>query len=177
MRTRFANCCIVCLIIWAIKMNLDDIKLSNIEPITSFNGPNRFLSNFYQSVIIVKQNTIFIEHRYISFATVEHAYQAAKTDNLLEKFKISQCSTPGEAKRLGQKLELIDNWDNLKVDIMHDLLRAKFTIPELRQKLLDTGNRVLIEGNNWGDKFWGVCEGEGENMLGELLMQVRNEIK
>ena len=154
------------------KMNSNDNS-----PITSFNGAYRFLSNFYPSPINIYVKCIFVECRFMTFPSVEHAYQAAKTVNLFDKIEISKCKTPGETKRLGRNLKTIDNWDNLKVKIMLDLLRTKFAIPKLRQKLLDTGDRVLIEGNNWGDTFWGVCQGEGRNELGKLLMQVRKEIK
>ena len=55
-------------------------------------------------------------------------------------------------------------------------LRCKFQVPELREKLLATGDEELIEGNWWNDKFWGVCKGEGCNMLGLILMEVRDYI-
>ena len=60
---------------------------------------------------------------------------------------------------------------------MRDCLRLKFEIPELREALLNTDNAKLIEGNWWGDKFWGICNGVGENNLGKLLMEVRDEIR
>ena len=59
---------------------------------------------------------------------------------------------------------------------MKELLRQKFLIPELGQMLLETGNSPLEETNSWGDTYWGVCKGVGKNMLGKLLMEVRNEI-
>lgn len=64
-----------------------------------------------------------------------------------------------------------------KDDVMLELLRLKFAIPDLRDKLLATKNATLIEGNTWGDTYWGVCRGIGDNTLGVLLMQVRSEIK
>ncbi len=60
---------------------------------------------------------------------------------------------------------------------MLDLLRIKFTIPTLRERLLATGDQTLIEGNTWGDTYWGVCRGVGLNNLGTLLMQVREECR
>ena len=49
--------------------------------------------------------------------------------------------------------------------------------PELGNKLLETGNQELVEGNTWGDIFWGVCNGKGQNWLGKILMMVRDEIR
>jgi predicted NAD-dependent protein-ADP-ribosyltransferase YbiA (DUF1768 family) len=70
------------------------------------------------------------------------------------------------------------DWDDTKINTMLTLLRQKFALgSELAKKLLDTGNRDLVEGNTWGDTFWGVCKGQGENMLGKLLMQVRAELR
>ena len=60
---------------------------------------------------------------------------------------------------------------------MLDLLRAKFSNEIMKQKLLDTGDAELIEGNKHGDSFWGQVNGEGKNLLGKLLMQVRNELR
>lgn len=61
---------------------------------------------------------------------------------------------------------------------MHDIVRAKFEQnPDLRQKLLSTGSEELIEGNTWGDTFWGVCKGSGQNWLGRILMFVRDEVR
>lgn len=79
----------------------------------------------------------------------------------------------------GREDEYRDDWYEIRVEIMLDLLRQKFAHPELRQMLLDTGDAELLEGNNWGDVFWGVDQdtGEGQNWLGRLLMQVREEIR
>jgi len=60
---------------------------------------------------------------------------------------------------------------------MTDLVRQKFSNPQLAKQLLDTKDFELIEGNTWGDTFWGVCSGKGQNNLGKILMQIRNELK
>jgi len=66
----------------------------------------------------------------------------------------------------------------MRIGIMTELVRQKFTRHvDLKQKLLETGNAKLIEGNHLGDKFFGVCNGIGENWLGKILMQIREEIK
>lgn len=136
--------------------------------IEQFKDEYFFLSNFYSSTIIVDN---------IAFPTVEHYFQAMKTTNQKEIIKIANALTPGEAKRLGRKVHLRADWENVKDEVMLNGLRKKFSIPELRDKLLATGDEYLIEGNTWGDKYWGICDGEGENHLGILLMRVREEIR
>lgn len=135
--------------------------------ITSFSGEHRFLSNFW---------LVSIEFEGINYPSVEHAYQAAKTDDRQVR---SQCLayTAGQAKRWGRTLTIRDDWEDIKVPLMESLVRQKFTNNLILMKLLiDTGNQTLIEGNTWGDTFWGVCNGEGLNMLGVCLMTVRNEL-
>ena len=140
-----------------------------------------FLSNFY---------TVTVHLDGMAYASTEHAYQAAKTLDL-EKRRIftldfNPTLTARKAKAIGQNLELRDDWDKVKVPIMRELLFEKFS-GDLKQKLLDTGEAYLEEGNWWHDVFWGVChhkmEGKtcrepehkayGGNHLGYLLMDVR----
>lgn len=136
--------------------------------IDSFTGKNRFLSNFYYSPI---------EFEGLVFDTVEHAYQASKTNNIEEKKAIQEVYTPAEAKKLGRKVTFRANWDEVKLSIMEVLLREKFSQFDLRSLLLGTGTEELIEGNWWGDTYWGICNGAGQNHLGRLLMKIRQEIK
>lgn len=113
----------------------------------------------------------------VEFPTVEHAYQAAKSEHPLVRESFLQCATPGEAKREGRKVTVRRDWEQIKVSVMRNLLIQKFSDPELKQKLLDTAPNELIEGNWWGDKFWGVCRGEGKNVLGKLLMSIRDGLE
>ncbi|WDR22179.1 hypothetical protein PJM41_0094 [Salmonella phage vB_SenS_UTK0009] len=141
--------------------------------IAPFSGDYSFLSNFYPSPIkvISPDNKMFIA------ATVEHAYQAAKTI-IPDQYKfVILANTPGRAKKLGREVTIRNDWDSEKDSVMLELLRQKFSIPELKQLLLATENALLIERNTWGDTYWGEYRGIGENMLGMLLMQVRSEIK
>lgn len=136
--------------------------------ITSFSGQYRFLSNFWPC-------KVFLEGE--EYPSVEHAYVASKvTDHELRKLVASKL-TPGDAKRLGRKLPLRPDWDAIKLDVMKELLVQKFIDPELAEKLVATGDQELIEGNTWGDTFWGVCDGVGENNLGKLLMEIRAFIR
>jgi len=109
------------------------------------------------------------------YPSVEHAYQAAKCVWLRDAVAIRQCESAGMAKRLGKQVELRPNWPAIKLEIMADLLWQKFVLnPELRARLLATGDRELIEGNTWGDTYWGKCNQVGENHLGRLIMRLRD---
>ena len=137
--------------------------------INNFESPeNRFLSNFYNSPL---------EYKGIKYPTIEHAFQAQKTTNKTEQLQIANQETPGQAKRLGRKVKMISNWEEIKEQVMYDLVKIKFSNPSLKQKLLNTGEEELIEGNTWNDVFWGVCNGVGKNRLGNILMKVRSELK
>ncbi len=136
--------------------------------IERFTGDHDFLSNFHQSPI---------EGDGIVYATVEHAFQAAKTFDRAEKQSVAEATTPGAAKRLGRKVQLRPDWEQVKIGIMEDLVRLKFTThADLRDKLLATGDGELVEGNTWNDRFWGVCRGQGRNELGKILMKIRAEL-
>lgn len=113
----------------------------------------------------------------MEYPSVEHAYVAAKTLDLEQRKIIQMLPKAGEAKRFGRsKITLRADWtDSFRLSLMEDLLRQKFSIPELKEKLNSTFPHELIEQNTWGDVFFGVCKGKGENHLGKLLMKVREE--
>lgn len=137
--------------------------------ILEFSGRWRFLSNFHPSQI---------EHEGITFATVEHAFQAAKTLDFASREEVARQTTPGRAKRAGRRLELRPDWEIIKFGLMKTLVVLKFTThPQLASQLLSTGNRHLEEGNRWGDTVFGTCDGVGENRLGRTLMEVRTQIR
>jgi ribA/ribD-fused uncharacterized protein len=141
--------------------------------INSFTKHYAFLSNFYPSPI---------ELDGLVYPTVEHAYAAAKTLNPRQREMIRLVLKPGVAKQFGKHVDLRPNWDASRLSIMYSLLQKKFSIPELRSQLLATEDEELIEGNFWGDDFWGVpygplYSGIGQNHLGKLLMKIRSEIR
>ena len=143
--------------------------------IDSFRGEFRFLSNFYPSSVRIAGDE-FPD----AYQSVEHAFQAAKTLDPKERWMIREAASPGRAKKLGQTVTLRPAWDDIKLNVMRDLVWYKFTEhPELRAKLLATEDAELVEGNTWGDRFWGVDieSGEGENHLGKLLMETRDKIR
>ena len=137
-----------------------------MEKIESFSGEYRWLSNFWYCTI---------EYEGILYPSTEHAYQAAKTLDQVERQKMASMGTARESKKYGSNLEIRPDWNEVKVSVMLDVVRKKFENLALRIKLLETGNAELIEGNTWNDTFWGVCNGVGENNLGKVLMQVREE--
>lgn len=137
-----------------------------MNKIASFQGENRFLSNFWLTNI---------EFEGIIYPSVEHAYQAAKTLDITARLTIRAAKTPGDAKRLSKVLKVREDWGQVKLDIMEKLCFQKFILnTQLRDKLAATGDAELIEGNAWGDTFWGVCKGEGRNELGKILMKIRD---
>lgn len=140
--------------------------MSSPKYITSFSGNYEFLSNFYLSKITFEG---------IEYPTVEHAFQAAKSSSIMDRIIISSVRSPGEAKALGRNLDLRSDWESVKDGIMHQLLKLKFSSDPLKGLLVRTVGSILIEGNTWGDRYWG-CDGYGENELGQLLMQVRGDI-
>jgi hypothetical protein len=114
---------------------------------------------------------------------VEHVYQASKTVDTAVRKEIAALSTPGKAKKLGKSIKLRPDWDTIKLDVMYELVKQKFSKPELAKKLLATGTSELVEGNKWKDRFWGrawkgdMYTMEGENHLGRILMRVRDELR
>jgi ribA/ribD-fused uncharacterized protein len=112
----------------------------------------------------------------ILYPSSEHAYVAAKTTNLETRKVIADISTPGQVKRFGRLLDLRKDWDKIKINEMRKILESKFSDPDLMTLLRSTKPAELIEGNSWGDTFWGVCNGVGQNHLGKLLMSIRDDI-
>ena len=133
-----------------------------------FRKEYEFLSNFYQA-------KLFFDG--IAYLNSEAAYQAQKCAAARDRAQFSRLSAD-EAKRLGRQVSLRPDWDQVKLDLMARIVRAKFSQhPRLARKLLETGGRPLIEGNYWHDVYWGVDlkTREGENRLGRILMALRQD--
>lgn len=143
-----------------------------MSKIDKFSGKYSFLSNFY----ICFPN--FIEYKGRRFRSVEHAFQAAKCVNEDDMDLFLIVSDPKDAKFFGRKVQIRSDWESVKVDIMKDFVRQKFNNnSSLSEKLLNTGDLYLEEGNTWNDTFWGVCCGVGENNLGKILMDIRSDLR
>ena len=130
--------------------------------ISEFRGEYYFLSNFYSAPVT---------YNGMCFENNEAAFQAAKCPERMTEF----CRlNPSEAKRLGRRVKLRGDWEAVKDTVMYEICKAKFSQnPDLADKLVATKDAELIEGNTWGDRIWGVCDGVGENRLGKILMRVR----
>jgi N-glycosidase YbiA len=140
-----------------------------VTAIQGFFGEHRFLSNFWPCQITFEG---------LEYPSVEHAYQAAKTLDQGLRVYIKSLPKPGQAKREGKNAQLRPDWEDVKIQIMHKLVKEKFSKNEsLKAQLLATGTKYLEETNTWGDSFWGVCKGKGKNMLGHILMDVRNQLR
>lgn len=140
--------------------------MENKTAIDEFRGEYAFLSNFYETDIYCWG---------FKYRNAEAAFQAMKDPLQASAFVGLDAKA---AKQLGRKVNLRKDWEQLKEDFMFTVCYAKFTQNiELAEKLVATGDKLLIEGNTWGDVEWGVCNGKGKNLLGNILMKVRETIK
>lgn len=144
-----------------------------------FDGEFFFLSNFYEAPFAWRGN---------EFRTAEHAFQWAKAlhtvDERLGDFAhyaidVQNAPTPAKAKCLGRSIRInVADWDAQKVQYMREIVHAKFyQVPGLAGQLVNTGAMLLVEGNDWNDKFWGRCYENGKwvglNTLGTILIEER----
>lgn len=153
--------------------------------IDEFRGKYFFLSNFYEQTLVYQN---------VMYPTAEHAFQASKTLNERQRHRISKLASPGTAKRTGRAIALRSDWEEVKVQIMEEIIELKFGKSILKKRLLATDNALLIEGNNWGDAFWGATLEErsgkhikiwdgrnhlwyGRNELGRILMDFREKLR
>lgn len=145
-----------------------------MKTIMRFDGDYRFLSNFWRAELTYDG---------VKYPSTEHAYQASKSTDITERQRIASIPNPGNVKKEGRKLFLRSDWEQVKDDVMLEVVRLKFSSnPDLAKKLIDTDDAVLVEGNHWHDNWFGVCYcdkcmGIGDNKLGEVLMKVREELK
>jgi ribA/ribD-fused uncharacterized protein len=143
----------------------------------------RFLSNFHVCEVLWDGHI---------WKSSEHAYMASKCLNIRRGTRsgdyyhnhpvwIINGMTCAEVKRWGQTVDLRDGWDDkFKAKMMYSICLDKFTRnPDLRQKLLATEDRELIEANNWGDEYYGynINSKNGKNVLGKILMKIRERLK
>ena len=130
-----------------------------------------FLSNFYLCPV---------EYRGVKLVSSEHGFMMMKTHDPKEKEEIITAPTPGAAKRMGRQCTLRPDWEKIKVQVMTEVVTAKFQQnPELMERLQATGTQMIVEGNHWCDNIWGDCACgncahiKGQNLLGKILMKVR----
>lgn len=136
--------------------------------ITRFRGPFKFLSNLYPTPITYKGNT---------YCCLEAAYQAQKSLDPAIHERFANIRLPYKARGMGQRIKTIrPDWFDIRISIMEELLYIKFSHPQLKEWLQCTGQSKIVECNTWGDTFWGIYNGVGENHLGTLLMKVRDTL-
>lgn len=135
--------------------------------ITSFRGEYRFMSNFWPEPVEGPGQIIY--------PTVEHAYVAYKSGDPYIWKQVAEISTPANVKRFGRKIKIRPNWNEVKLPIMRNLVWQKFQNPDLFRMLQETRPQEIVEGNTWGDTFWGQCPiGKGHNHLGKIIMEIRD---
>lgn len=134
----------------------------------AFSGEYAFLSNMFPCFV-----TIDLFGMPYTFSSAEAAFQAGKCVFEHDVERIRDAKDGYAAKRIGRKVLMRKNWDEIKVDCMRAVVKAKFCQnPDMMKKLKATEGR-LVETNTWHDTFWGVCGGVGENWLGRILMEIR----
>lgn len=138
------------------------------ETINSFSNEYYFLSNYYEAP--VKYDGILYQNN-------ESAFQAQKCADKVDRQRFADLN-PAEARRLGRKIPLRKDWEQVKFSLMREIVQAKFEQnPQLRDMLLATGDAYFEEGNTWGDRTWGTVNGVGANHLGRILMDIREELR
>ena len=153
---------------------LREVNQNPKKIINGFFGEYRWLSNFHPCNI---------EFDGFIYPSTEHAYMAMKTFNLEEREKIRSNNNPSFARKYGQTISLRQDWETVKIECMRFCLEQKFKKgTELGDKLIATGNAMVVEGNWWCCNFWGSCVcdrcgNKGQNNLGKLLTQIREGIK
>lgn len=140
--------------------------MSEERVIDGFLGDHAFLGSFHPCRV---------ELDGLVYPSAEAAYQACKSGAPLQRRMFTQM-LPSAARRLGHAQSLRPGWADVRVDEMRRVLRAKFADPALRDRLLATGEARLVNTVTWDEPFWGVRAGVGENMLGQLLEQLRAEL-
>jgi len=144
--------------------------------IAGFQGEYRWLSNFQRARIKLDDvEFVSVEHAYVARKITAERWTGADPDTLAW----FNHQTAAYIKKFGRDFPLRSEWDDIKRSVMLDLTRKKYSEdnPELREKLLATGDEYIEETNHWGDTFWGVSNGVGHNHLGHIIMKVREEIR
>jgi ribA/ribD-fused uncharacterized protein len=140
---------------------------------------SQFIHNWFSN-FIPYETPVNINN--IHFKTPEHLFQSLKATDWEDVKKIADCETPGQSKRLGRKIKIRSDWEEIRNDCMLYVLRFKFNKnTKFGEQLMNT-QEPIVEQNNWHDNYWGDCfcekckSVEGKNNLGKLLMKIREEL-
>ena len=138
--------------------------------INTFRDKYDWLSNFYKVKIVIKG---------VEFNSVENAYMSMKSTDV-EWVKFCEEKSPVLVKKKSRSIDVRSDWDDIKLKAMDHCLKQKFNQEPFRTKLINTLDENIVEGNWWGDVFWGVNlkvdPNVGENHLGRLIMEIRKEL-
>lgn len=145
----------------------DETVTDPTAPITAFQATYFFLSTFSPAPVYLDQ---------IQYPTVAHALEAARLVSDKDRARIRACANPSQMIQMTKALPSRLDWDTQKIEILRGLLQQKFEDPSLRDALLRTGARPLENHNYWHDRFWGIFRSEGDNWLGQLLMEHRTRL-
>ena len=146
-------------------MEEEDFDYGSGKLITKFQGEYAFLSNFYPCTIT---------YNGLTYQSVEAAFQAQKDISRSKEFTTLSAV---EAKHLGKEVQLRSDWKKVRVEIMERLIEIKFKDPILRRHLISTGAKMIIQVDYDEERFWGVYEGIGMNVMGQILMAQRGKIR
>ncbi|MFZ2484418.1 MAG: NADAR family protein [Minisyncoccia bacterium] len=136
---------------------------------------------FYEREFYVFSNfsSFMLEWKGKLYPTSEHAYHSEKFEDEVIKEAIRNCRSAHDAFKLAKEnsTKYKNNWDEIKLGVMNEIIRAKVAQhPYVRKKLIESGERQIIE-DSWKDDFWGWGAGKnGENHLGKIWMEVRQEV-
>lgn len=152
--------------------NTEKIKACTLiddKNIKGFFNDYRFLSNFHICPILYDGRI---------YGSTEAAYMSGKSNDPEDKIMFQQIVEPKEAKIKGRLVTLRPDWEEVKDKVMYDVNVFKYTFhPDLKARLLGTGDKYLEESNWWKDDYWGTVDGKGENKLGRVLMLIRDQIR
>lgn len=109
----------------------------------------------------------------IKFYTTEQLYQACKCKRM-DQFVLFDGLTAAESKKFGRTVEMRRDWNRIRIPVMHRIQMIKYTQPKFNALLAQTSGLYIEETNDWGDVFFGVCNGVGENHLGKIIMDIRD---
>lgn len=170
-----------------------------MNSIERFIGEYSFLSNFYNTPVFYEglryQNSeaafqaakclaaesdidAYIQNHHLNVDQVDDRLRTSIQEVLTMQLRMPFTRMNGaEAKKSGSCCSLRPDWETCKEQIMLQIIRNKFTDHSLACLLLNTGDAVLIEGNTWNDRTWGMVNGKGKNLLGKILEKVRDELQ
>lgn len=118
----------------------------------------------------------------VTFPSVGHAFESARS---LEESWVRTCINPNSTKeilyRRHEELEIVPNWNQIKLKLMFDLITQKYSDKKLKAELLDTKGQNIEAGGEDASEFWGknwaVEPNTGENWLGRIIMEVRSNLR